>query len=328
MVTTDDGFTLPVPLAAKAVQCAEKLLKWMEELDNKPKAILFAVTLVNLLKKCCSSMEGKSVQVKREKMWEKYHQLRSSEKFCALWSAFINESIHEEACPIFYQFVADTLFEEVVINHFPINNNKPIEEVTSYFSYEELNALRYTAGYVIKAVLEKVEKSKKDEALKQELILCLSNLKERGEKEGKHLWVHIYRITSYRYIIAESHSSPHQSTDWVNCIDRGGLQHVDDVTFSLFAAIELEFRKYRDISDDDTIKKAMDGILGNDDVQVYWEYLSMEWEEEIASSLLKLLTEHWITIRGHSQASAFLEHYKQSVKTGVQKAKGIRKKLF
>ena len=72
----------------------------------------------------------------------------------------------------------------------------------------------------------------------------------------------------------------------------------------------------------------MDGILENDDVQVYWECLSMEWDGEIARALLKLITEHWITIRGYSQASAFLEHYKQSVKAGVQKAKGIRKKLF
>ena len=54
----------------------------------------------------------------------------------------------------------------------------------------------------------------------------------------------------------------------------------------------------------------------------------MEWDGEIARSLLKLIMEHWITIHGYSQASAFLEHYKQSVKAGVQKAKGIRKKLF
>ena len=179
--------------------------------------------------------------------------------------------------------------------------------------------------------MEKLEKSKKDETLKQELILCLSNLKEREEKEGKHLLlVHICRITSYSYnIMAESQRSTHLPTDCVNCIDRGGLQHVDDVTFSLFAAMELEFQKYIDISDDDTIKKkAKDGILGNDDVQIYWEYLSMEWEEEIASSLLKLLTEHRIAMCGYSQANVFLKHYKQSVKTGVQKAKGSRKKLF
>ena len=72
MTTTDDGFTLPVPLTAKTLQCAEKLLKWMVELDNKPKAIMFTVTLVKLLKECCNGTESKSVQVKREKMWKKY----------------------------------------------------------------------------------------------------------------------------------------------------------------------------------------------------------------------------------------------------------------
>lgn len=93
--------------------------------------------------------------------------------------------------------------------------------------------------------------------------------------------------------------------------------------------MELEFRRHIDVTNDSAIKsKAMDGILKNDDVQVYWELLSMEWEEEIASILLKQIVEHWITVRGYSQASAFLEHYKQSVKVGVQKSKGLRKKLF
>lgn len=93
--------------------------------------------------------------------------------------------------------------------------------------------------------------------------------------------------------------------------------------------MELEFRRHIDVSDDSAIKsKAMDGILENNDVQVYWESLSREWEEEVASSLLKLIVEHWITVRGYSQASAFLEHYKQSIKVGIQKSKGLRKKLF
>ena len=115
---------------------------------------------------------------------------------------FIRESVNEEACPIFYQFVADVLFEEVVTNQFPINNITPNKEVTSYFSYEELNALRYTAGYVIKTVMEKVEKSKKDEHLKEELMLCLSILKEREEKEGKHYVIAIFveSVTSYNII--------------------------------------------------------------------------------------------------------------------------------
>ena len=61
VATTDDEFTLPGPLAAKVLQCAEELLKWMVELQNKPKVIMFAVTLVKLLEECCSSSESKSV---------------------------------------------------------------------------------------------------------------------------------------------------------------------------------------------------------------------------------------------------------------------------
>ena len=48
LVTTDEGFNLPVPLATNARQCALKLLNWMTE--NMPKAIAFAVALIESLK--------------------------------------------------------------------------------------------------------------------------------------------------------------------------------------------------------------------------------------------------------------------------------------
>lgn len=183
MVTTDEGFNLPVPLAAKAQQCAEKLLKWMLQLQNKPNAITFAITLVKLLNDCCAGSERKSARVKREKMWEKYYQPCSSEDFCALWSKFIKESVDEEACPIFYQFVTDSIFEKIIIQRYPVI--EPGKEIASYFTYEELNALRYTAGYIVKAVLQKLEKSKNDVHLKEEMILCLNDLKEKEESEGE-----------------------------------------------------------------------------------------------------------------------------------------------
>ena len=40
------------------------------------------------------------------------------------------------------------------------------------------------------------------------------------------------------------------------------------------------------------IKILQSAILRNDDVPVYWECLSVEWVEEVARSLLKLITEH------------------------------------
>ena len=40
-----------------------------------------------------------------------------------------------------------------------------------------------------------------------------------------------------------------------------------------------------------------------------------------------MIIEHWVTVRGFSFTSAFLEKYKQASKESVQKSKGIRKNL-
>ena len=41
-----------------------------------------------------------------------------------------------------------------------------------------------------------------------------------------------------------------------------------------------------------------------------------------------MITEQWITIRGFSYASAWMESHKQMMKKGTQKSKGVRKKLI
>lgn len=68
-------------------------------------------------------------------------------------------------------------------------------------------------------------------------------------------------------------------------------------------------------------------IIGDEDVLFYWSMVSVNWEQEEADVLLKMLIEHWITIRGFSHASAFVERYKLRNNTTVQKSKGLRKKL-
>ena len=76
-------------------------------------------------------------------------------------------------------------------------------------------------------------------------------------------------------------------TGYVQLTEVDYSQHINDVTFAFFAAMELEFRRHISFTEDDSIKnKAIDGILRNDDVQVYWESLLMDWEEEVASMLL------------------------------------------
>ena len=48
------------------------------------------------------------------------------------------------------------------------------------------------------------------------------------------------------------------------------------------------------------------------------------WEENEADALLHMLVDHWVTIRGYSFASSYVERYKQKQKKTVQKSKGLR----
>ena len=115
-------------------------------------------------------------------------------------------------------------------------------------------------------------------------------------------------------------------------MDRGGLKHVGYTTFMLFVSMEKELRCHlqpSNVSNDTDVKKrAVDSIISNDDVLLHWSILSGNWQEEEAGLLITMIIDHWITIRGFSFASAFMERHKQEHKKSLQKSKGIRKALY
>ena len=130
------------------------------------------------------------------------------------------------------------------------------------------------------------------------------------------------------YILATEHSSE----DWTLAVDRGGLRHIDDMTFMLFVSMELELRRHLhddNVSDSSGVKeRALECVMSNAEVQLYWSTISANWEEEEASGeLLKSIVEHWVTIRGFSFTSAFMEKYKLTHMKTLQKSKGLRKTL-
>ena len=100
--------------------------------------------------------------------------------------------------------------------------------------------------------------------------------------------------------------------------------------YSLFAAMEMETRsllQFHGITEG-VKDKLTDRICKNDDVLFYWATIASDWEENEANALLQMLVEHWVTIRGYSFTSSFVEKYKQKHKKTVQKAKGLRKNLL
>ena len=83
--------------------------------------------------------------------------------------------------------------EEMIKQHFQVNSNSSNQPVSSPLDYFEANALRYTAGYVIRALQKKC--TRQAHPLKEELVLYLTEM----EAIGINLWTCI-QVELYYYV--------------------------------------------------------------------------------------------------------------------------------
>ena len=112
---------------------------------------------------------------------------------------------------------------------------------------------------------------------------------------------------------------------------RGGLWHVNDMTYELFYAIETEVRQHLRVSEAKRVKDKqglLQAVLNNADVLFQWCLLSSDHQDDVIHELLKIMADLYITIRGYSFATSCIEIYKQSMHKGLQRSKGLRKELF
>ncbi len=179
-VLKDEGFQLPTAPARNAIISAERMLEWMD--DNKDKARVIASSLVSDLDKCFP--KSKSPNAARDKLWTNFFQLRSSSDFRTFWEKAVSESTGGEACPIFYQFVVDHMMKQLVTVRFPIiTPEKESVTIEKILDFEDLCALRYTAGSVIRSLKKKIKKSAHPQ--KTEILLCLTEMVEQSGSYDK-----------------------------------------------------------------------------------------------------------------------------------------------
>ena len=121
---------------------------------------------------------------------------------------------------------------------------------------------------------------------------------------------------------------PCDSTDWIECVNRGGLTFVNDLTFEIFVAMELEIRIHlQGPQQPVNLSSIAPAIKNNEDVLFLWSMLSAGWSESAGSTLLDMVISMWVGIRGFSYSSAWVEKYKKEHKRTTQKSKGLRKQL-
>ena len=156
-------------------------------------------------------------------------------------------------------------------------------------SHEEENVLRYVAGYIIHKVKVQLESSKNPH--KDDMIVCLIDMSGYEMNEGG-------------------------TEDWINSIDRGGLWHINDQTYSLFYAIE-EVRKYFQPECASKLqnskKEITETILQSVDVQFHWSMLSVDVDEAVGSQLLHMIITLYTTVRGFSFARSMCRSVQTSL---------------
>ena len=134
----------------------------------------------------CTHKRAVKCHTLKERMWENYHKLCSSEKFRKQWVSFVQDLTGFNPRPIFYMFVTDTIMKLVIKKIFPVTDDESRNTVSS-LEYHECNAIRYTAGYVLRSLYKKVSRSANP--LKSSLLQCLKDM-----SEGK-----IDKINDYNY---------------------------------------------------------------------------------------------------------------------------------
>ena len=236
------------PIATASRQLAEELLEWISTDCNKDSAETFTSEVVKALDGAFP--EQRLSQVSREKMWGAYHCIRTSPSFACLWREFLQQA-KIQVLPIFYQSLTDTLFQKRIEVYFPIScsSQQVGEEETegTVLTFEEENAIRYAAGYVLRAVRKKISNSSKQE--KEQLVEAIDGLLSDDDVEDNDL-----------------------SSSWVAVVDRGGLLHISDDLYRVFYAMELEIRKHLRIEKASEMVSSLQGklvasLLANEDVQ-------------------------------------------------------------
>ena len=107
---------------------------------------------------------------------------------------------------------------------------------------EELNEIRYAAGWVVRSLQKKLKKSAYP--LKDDILLCIVD------------------------ILDEKDDCPQESNEWVKAVDRGGLTQVSNITYELFWIME---KNLRDIMSTTPVSRIPeDQVKINDYVQFVW----------------------------------------------------------
>lgn len=303
--TGDSTFSGRSERSKIAIGQAKHLIGQISDEENLDRFEEFSQKLIDCLEQTYSSAAGCAINFKVQ-IWRHFHGTRLT-TLCDIWKNFL-DALKCDIDPLVQQFVNQELYSSIIKSR--CGCHRTIAAKAASMSTEELNIVRYAAGYVPYALLKKHERRLSESSAC--FVECLSSMAVNGEESS---------FLDY-------------TSEWVHKVNRGGLFEVNDTAFSLFREIELGMRdrlsailKASSVETDqkDRLVKL---VCEDEDVQFYWSILSIDIDtEHNAVLLLKEIVELWLTIRGFSIAGQWLEIYKNNKALTTKKSKSLRKSL-
>ena len=197
---------------------------------------------------------------------------------------------------VFIQTLTSETFEQLLSERICAAKTTQCGSDEVQFTYEEENAIRYMAGFVVRRLQKQLD-------AKDINMLIESD---------------------------EATISDANSTEWINLIDRGGLVHVNDTCYQLFLAIEhttwQEIQISKVGSMDDGFRRYLENTLSTDN-NILFNWTMITGDETEREDVLLALIKLWVT-RGFSLAKAVMEKYRNDSKKTTTKSKGLQTRLF
>ena len=259
----------------------------------------------------------RSVTSKLDKLYCLFHQFSVGESYRLLSESEKKTGL--KISEILWQILIEKEFMCFLSRHLiapSVENASQVPDSARTLSNIEMNAIRYTAGYVMRKVEEKYAKKKTKEA--HECAVALQMLAGKLHNDPQR-----------------EHEDPTQK--WVNMVNRGGLYIVEDAIYDLFVSIELivdsklsEIIKNCGEGIEQVQKSNLAWVCEDEEVQSIWSQInlgSIEDEHVISEELLKEIVYMWVTTRGHSKTHKIKEEYKKNQKKTIKGTRSLRKEL-
>ena len=307
-ILEDEDFKLNTPRMLLAKETVQKLFKSAN--DEQDAFIEFTANILREIDVLATPNSQSKLSSQRKELWSQFHVSRTS-KLRSLWSKLYTDlNVDSKAAkdPLLIEYVNEKLFEGCVKAKFHIEEQQ-IEPPK--MTEDDLNALRYAAGFVPWKLQQKYRKTTCNHPHRQSYLVCLAGMSDSTEED---------ECTFLEY-----------TKRWIATIDRGGLFHISDEVYLFFYQVECIVRKLLlevlTINTQHGRKEIIDEVTSNDTVQFHWSIIAVEVDEDVGQELLAEIVQLWLTIRGFSTAGAFVEHYKQITKKSVTKSSSLRKGL-